>query len=853
MTNSLRSVRIVALLASIPFGDAVGVRAADAVVANAVATTDPSQPLVAFPGVVRLSGDNPRQQLFVSGPAPAGATGTPAEIASRRSDRTATAKYHSETPDVVAVSTSGLVTPVVSGTVGSGTGVIRVEADGHTLRIPVQVGDLSPKPLDFERDVQPILAKFSCNAGACHGKQRGQNGFQLSLLGFDSEFDHHALVSEARGRRVSLSGPETSLLLQKPAGTVPHGGGIRLAKESDGYRLLLDWIRQGALRRAGDAPKLVRISVYPLERILTRGEVQPLSVTAHYADGSTRDVTHLAHFQSNEAALVEVAPTGVLTAGTITGSGAVTARYEGMFAVVPVSVPVPDALPDSYYAALPRKTFVDDHVWAALRRLGLDASAPCNDATFARRATVDIIGRLPTPDEVRAFLADSADGKRERLVERLLAAPEYAQHQANKWADLLRPNPYRVGIKATLNYDQFIRDAFRKNKPYDQFVRDLITARGTSFRQGQTVLFRDRREPDELTTIVSQLFLGTRLECAKCHHHPSEVWGQEHFYSFAAYFARLGRKGTGLSTPISGSEEMLFTGKSGDVKHPLSGEVLAPRPLFAIDSLGAIPPDETDIDRRDLLAAWITSPGNPLFAKTQANRIWSDMMGVGLVEPVDDLRATNPATNESLLAALGNDFREHGFDNKHLIRRIANSAAYALDSVPTERNLVDTRNYSRHYRTRLRGEVLLDALVAVTEVPESFEAMPAGSSAKDLWTHRIDSQFLDAFGRPDENQDPPCERTRDTTVVQALHVMNSESVARKVTSDEGRAARLAKSDLTPDKIVEELYLACYGRFPTAEESTFAVGLFQPDAGSRRRATEDLLWALLNTPEFWFVN
>ncbi|MCH8830622.1 MAG: DUF1553 domain-containing protein, partial [Planctomycetes bacterium] len=388
--------------------------------------------------------------------------------------------------------------------------------------------------------------------------------------------------------------------------------------------------------------------------------------------------------------------------------------------------------------------------------------------------------------------------------------------------------------------------SFRKNKPLDQFTRELLTAQGGTFTHGAATLFRDRRSPDELTTIVSQLFLGIRLECAKCHHHPFEVWGQDDFYSFAAYFARIGRKGRGISTPISGSEEIIFTAAKGSVKHPLTGEVLPPRPLF-----GTAPKIDPNGDPREALAAWVTSDKNPYFAQVIVNRVWADLMGRGLVEPVDDLRATNPPTNGPLLKALAADFRQQKYDLKKLIRRITTSYVYGLSSLPNKRNTADTRYYSRHLRKRLRAETLLDSVVAITGVPETFAAMPPGSRAIQVWTHRIPSLFLDAFGRPDPNQDPPCERTGETTVVQALHLMNSEKLAAKITSDKGNAAKLAASKRTPTEIAEELYLLIYARFPTAEEKKIAASVFRKKGATRRQATEDLLWALLNTPEFVF--
>ena len=517
-----------------------------------------------------------------------------------------------------------------------------------------------------------------------------------------------------------------------------------------------------------------------------------------------------------------------------------------VIAVCTVSVPLPNEVPADVYDKLPRKSFVDDLVWKKLARLRITPSEPAADHTFLRRVYIDIIGRSPTVVETKKFLDDPSPEKRVTLINELLENPEYAEHWANKWADLLRPNPYHVGIKSVLNYDAWIRDSFHKNKPYDQFVRELVSAKGSTWRNGNTNMFRDRRQPEELTTIVSQLFLGIRLECAKCHHHPFEKWAQEDFYSFAAYFSRIGRKGTGISAPISGSEEYIFTAKSGQVVHPQTNVVLPPRPLFG--EAPAIGPDQ---DPRESLAAWITSPNNPYFAQVAVNRVWSDLMERGLVEPVDDLRATNPPSNGPLLDALAADFRDQGYDFKKLIRRITTSHVYGLSSTPNDRNAVDTRNYSRHYRQRLRAEVLLDSVSQITGTPDVFAAAAPGTKAKELWTVRIESLFLDAFGRPDPNQDPPCERSSEPTVVQVLHLMNSENLFSKVTTDTSRAAQLAKTELPPKEIIEELYLSVYSRRPTAAELTATLALFEKEGANRRQATEDLMWALLNTPEFVF--
>ncbi|MCA9077969.1 MAG: DUF1549 domain-containing protein [Planctomycetaceae bacterium] len=783
------------------------------------------------PFEVTLTGMSNRQQLVVT-----------RTIDGDISDVTRQASYVSDDANVATIDERGVIRAV-----GQGSAVIRVDVEGLQQSVAVTVRDLGEaNSLDFERDIQPILTRHACNSGPCHGKARGQNGFQLSLFGFDSDFDHQSLVKEARGRRVFFAAPEESLLLTKPTGIAPHGGGVRLEVGGEAYEMLRRWIAAGAPRRQPDTPTLTGVTIKPEARVLPYHASQQLQVTAHYSDDSMRDVTHMATYQSNESAIAAVDETGLVTASEVTGETAVMARYQGHFAVFTPSVPLPGDVPSEYYDDLPRRNFIDEHVYKGLERLSLTLSDTAPDHKFLRRAYVDIIGRVPTVEEARTFLDDLSPEKRDQLVDHLLAQPEYAEHWANKWADLLRPNPYRVGIKTVLNYDNWIRSAFRRNQPYDEFVRELITAEGSTWKDGHVTLYRDRRSPDEITTMVSQLFLGIRLECAKCHHHPFEVWGQEDFYSFAAFFAKLGYKGTGLSPPISGSEEMVFAGTSGNVTHPLTNVVMEPRPLFG---------DPVDVpadgDPRDALAAWLTSDDNPFFAQTMANRVWADIMGRGLVEPVDDLRATNPPSNTALLTALGNDFRDSGFDLKHLIRTITTSHIYGLSSLPTDRNAVDTRNFSRHYRVRLRAEVLADSWTQIVGMPQTYKAMPPGASAKEIWTHRVESQFLDTFGRPDPNQDPPCERTTDTTVVQALHLMNANDLHAKLVDDASWAAKLAESEIEPAQIVANVYLAVYSRLPDEEELQIALDLYDNEGSGRRTVTEDLLWALLNTPEFVF--
>ncbi len=792
-----------------------------------------SSKISAYPAKVQLIGHRARQQLLVT-----------ALKENQPDDLTRDVQFKSDQPAVVQVNEAGVLLPV-----SNGSATVTISNGTQKVNVPVEVKNFDQNALiDFERDVHPLFSRFNCNGGSCHGKQRGQGGFQLSMFAFDPEFDYSALTKESRGRRASPLAPDQSLVLLKGAGIAPHGGGKKLPAGNRYYDLVEQWISEGATRSVAETPKLVKISAEPTERIMQPKTKQQMVVTAHYSDGSTRDVTDLAEYMSSESVYVSVDEHGLVTAGSLMGEASIMARYMGNFASLSVTVPSKNSVPDSYYAKLPRNNFIDDLVWEKLKKYGLKPSDPVNEATYLRRVSLDIIGRTPTAEEARAFLQDTSPNKRERLIDYFLEQPEFGDHWANKWADMLRPNPYHVGIKTVLNYDAWIRQSFHQNKPLDQFTRELLTAKGGTWHNGAVTMFRDRRKPEELTTIVSQLFLGIRLSCAQCHHHPSEVWGQDDFYSFAAYFAKVGRKGRGISAPISGSEEMVFTSNSGSVRHPLTNEVLAPRPLF-----GKVPELKPNQDPREILADWIISPQNHFFAEVSANRIWADLMGRGIVEPIDDFRESNPPSNGPLVKALGNYFRDQKFDQKKYIKTILSSYVYSLSSLPNETNVGDGRNYSRFYRQRLRAEVLLDSISEMIGVPDSFLAMPANSTAKQLWTHRVKSVFLDSFGRPDPNQDPPCERTAETTVVQVLHMMNSREMHSRIKSPNGNSAKWAKSKMTPDQILEELYLTAYSRYPTIEEKRLGRSLFEKENVNRQEVIEDLMWALLNTPEYLFKN
>jgi len=704
----------------------------------------------------------------------------------------------------------------------------------------------------FLRDVLPILSKAGCNAGACHAKPDGQNGFRLSVFSYDPKSDYDEIVQEARGRRVFPAAPEESLLLLKPTLAIPHEGGERFDRDSEAYRVLAEWIRTGMTFRAENEPALTRLEVTPHRQVYETGATQQLAVRAHYSDATTRDVTALTSFDSNDKEIAQVGDGGMVSIGQTSGQAVVVARFMGMVGDAQITVPAAQLLPVERYAALPVHNFIDQLAYEHFKQLGLFPSEGCTDAEFLRRATLDTLGLVPTAEEARAFLDDTAPDKRSRAIERLLAHPAFPDFWANKWADLLRPNPDRVGVKGVYLLDQWLRESFRRNKPFDQFAREIILAEGNTHRDGPAVVYRDRREPAELTTMFSQLFLGVRLDCAKCHHHPNEKWGQDDFYRMAAFFGPVKQKGAGISPPISGGNETFYfaaaAAAKGAVKHPVTGEVMTPKPPD-----GPAAAVEENTDPRRALADWMTGESNPFFARAIANRVWAAFFWKGIVDPVDDFRLSNPASNPALLDALAAELVREKFDLKVLMRTILRSHLYQLSATPNETNRADTRNFSRFYRRRLPAEVMADAIADVTGVPNTYEGMPPGSRAMQAWTYKIDSRTMDAFGRPNSSSDCPCERDIRPSIVQSLHLTNSRSLHEKLksTSATAQVQRLADSDRSPSEIITELYLACYSRRPTPDELQLAMAAFTAPNATRRLATEDVLWALLNSAEFVF--
>lgn len=701
-------------------------------------------------------------------------------------------------------------------------------------------------PVSFRNDVMPHLISAGCASGNCHSKPEGQNNLKLSVFGFDPQHDYHEIVRDNRGRRLSLSAAEESLLLKKATGQIPHEGGTRFKSDSEAYRTLVAWIEQGAPFSVPNEAQLQSVTIEAPVQTYEKESRHQLRITASYSDESSRDVTALAEYLSQNPEIATISDTGEISVGELSGEGVIIVRYMGHVDIVRITVPSGKSLPEELFQRLPVHNEIDSLVYERHRKLGILASDGCSDEVFLRRVSLDLIGKIPSADRVRKFLADPRPDKRSRVIDELLDDPNYADHWAVVWGDLIRPNPSRVGVKPVFLLDQWIRDSFRQNKPYDRMVRELLTAKGSSHQNGPVAMFRDKRDPVDTSAFVSQIFLGVRMDCAKCHHHPSEKWTQDDYYQLAAFFAQMKRKGQGISAPISGEPEYWWYGAQGTISQPVSGAIMVPKPPD-----GPEMPYDGKQDPREQLADWIAREDNPFFAKAIVNRIWSHLLGRGIVDPVDDFRISNPPTNEALLDFLAADFIRNGFDLKKLLRLIANSHTYQLSSQPNEHNITDTQNYSRFLKRRLSAEVLLDAVNDLTGIHDPFQGMPSDSRAVQTWNVKLSSDFMDAFGRPNASQECPCERDRKSSVVQALHLMNSSALQAKLQNPDSRIVRLAKSSMTHDELIREIYLATYGRAPEATELTEALRFFETRDDQRQAAIEDLTWALINSAEFVF--
>jgi len=781
-------------------------------------------------------------------------------------------------PKIARVGADRILRPVTDGET-----VLTVSYAGKTARVPVRVKEAKTRvPVEFTREIIPILTRAGCNQGSCHGSQYGKGGFKLSLAGFDPDLDYFTIIKQAGGRRALTVDPTRSLILLKSTLTLPHQGGKRLEVGSPDYNRIVAWLQGGAPGPQPDDPEVTKIEVFPAGRQMTVGKEQSLVVRATYSDGVVRDVTPWARFNTLNEAIAAVSPDAVVKA-VGRGETSVMVRFGGQATVARITIPFAQI---AKYPALPENNFVDKFVARKWKSLGLLPSGLCDDATFLRRVYFDVIGTPPPPEEVKAFLKDRSPDKRARLIDRVLDRSEYADYWTLKWGDLLRSERTRLGPKGMWSLTNWIRAQFRDNRPADQFVRDLITAQGSTFTNGPANYYRVASDPPNLAETTSQVFLGIRLQCAKCHHHPYEKWSQADYYQLAAFFARIGLKGS-QEFGIFGNEQVVHIRKDGEVYHPKTGGVMKPTPLggypAAMRARGPQTADLTDPDpdangdRRALLADWITKD-NILFARNIVNRYWGYLMGRGLVEPIDDQRVTNPPTNPELLDALAKDFMAHNYDLKHLIRTICNSRAYQLSSDAAKDNRNDTTFYTHYLIRRLPAEVLLDAINIATGTKEKFPELPLGYRAIQLPDPQIASRFLDLFGRAPRVIACECERAAEPNMTQALHLLMGDLINRKIQDGSGLLAKLVAAQKSNQEIIETLYLTALGRPPRHDEAAKAqkaiadlcdrLAVLPPKPlwglprirlprtqeardRDRKMVLEDILWALLNSKEFVF--
>lgn len=752
-------------------------------------------------------------------------------------DGTRAAQYASSDPKIAAIDSTGLITPH-----GDGSATITVTHAAGTAQVSVKVSGMKDgRQVDFGVDVLPLLSKFGCNAGGCHGKASGQNGFKLSLFGFDTAFDYDAIVKQARGRRVFPASPDESLLLRKASGRVPHGGGNRLPAESESYALVRRWIEAGALPPQTDAPRVKSLEVLPSEGLLKPGDTQQLSVIAHYSDGSRRDVTRSARYSSNLDPVAIADADGLVKATGETGEAAVMARFMGQVAVYKGIVPYGPALNE--IPGFQPINFIDELAAAKWKKLGVLPSATCDDATYLRRVTVDLVGRLPTVEEAKAFLADSAADKRVKLVDRLLQSPEYASFFAMRWGTILRNSNLAGADQAAYAFQGWMKDMIGRNRPYDEFVRGIVAASG-EWQDAPAINWYWQMRDDQLHQVTSdtaQVFLGIRLQCARCHHHPYERWGQDDYYGLAGFFTRLGRKSFGQPPPYFASA----TPTTGE-KNPLTDKV--PEPKYPDGDLAKFTPED---DPRHGLVDWMAKPENPYFSRVLVNRLWGHFFGRGIVHDIDDMRETNPPSNAALLETLAKEFRDHKFDMKHMIRLMVTSRVYQLSSEPNDSNKNDRQNFARFYGRRLIAEVLHDGVDQATGTKTKFNGVAGSARAIDLPHEGFGSYFLDTFDRPRRVTGCECGRSSGATLAQVLLLANSDDIENKIASGEGRIAKALAAKMPVDAIIDDLYLATLGRHPSPEKLESHLRFVGSDPKEQKALLEDILWTLLNSKEFSF--
>jgi hypothetical protein len=733
---------------------------------------------------------------------------------------------------------------------GEGDATIRVHAGGAEGALAVKVTDAAVKPVRFVRDVIPIMSRVGCNAGTCHGSAKGKNGFKLSLRGYDPDFDYQALINDISGRRFNRVAVEESLMLLKPTAEVPHEGRQVFKVGSREYNLLRDWIKEGAKAEEVAAGRANGLEILPADiNLALPGMSQRIVVLAKYPDGKLREVTRDAVLSSNNGDVAQVKD-GVVTS-VRRGEAAILIRYEGNYTAREVVVMGDRS--GYQWADVPEYNYIDGHVYGKLKKVKTLPSDVCSDIEFLRRASLDITGLPPKSDKVRAFLADTTPQreKREKLVDELLASKDYSEYWANRWADLLQCTSESLGQKAVWQYKDWIRQAIRENKPYDQFVREILLAEGNAYKNPAVNYYRVLREPGKIAEDVSQTFLGVRFNCNKCHDHPFERWTQNQYYEFAAYFSRVAIKrgfmdrevvkdeGSGTERIIS--EEVVYRKRDGgEVTHPKTGKVMAPHAPF-----GSAKPADDD-DRRVAFVEWLTSKENPIFAKSMANRTWSYFFGRGIIDPVDDIRASNPPSNAPLLDALTEEYIKSGFDTKKLIRTICTSRTYQLSFKKNKWNEDDRINFASSQPRRLSAEQMVDAVALVTgHRPKS---LPGGMRAAEAPDAKIaGDDFLTLFGRPKRQSACECERSSNLTLSHAMNLINGATIGEAVNAPDNKIAELVNREADNKKLVEEIYFTILNRPPTEKEFALA----DLSGGNRLEAAQDLAWALLNSPAFLF--
>ena len=714
------------------------------------------------------------------------------------------------------------------------------------------------KSWNFRHDVLPIISKAGCNTGGCHGALAGKGEFRLSLDGYDPVTDHYNITRETRGRRIEFAEPAKSLFVIKPTSAVRHKGGKVIHEESADYRILTEWIQQGAQGPTKNDPILERLEITPAQSLLQKNDKIQLQVKAFFSDGNSKDVTPWVRYRSTDATVAEVdAKTGKVSVIGY-GEGAVAAWYSSQIVIARITSPWPNKLEEKDFAKYSERNLIDAKVNEQLQRLNLKPSEQCTDSEFIRRAFIDVIGTLPTPEETNAFLANPAPDKRDDLVDKLLNRPEFVDYWTYRWSDLFLINGKRLRPKAIKAYYTWLREQIEKNAPWNELVREVVTAKGESLQNGATNFYAVHQEPETMAENVSQAFMSLSIGCAKCHNHPLEKWTNDQYYSFANLFARVRAKGWGGEARDGEGVRTLFVKMGGDLIQPRTGKPQPPAPLDA----EPIPSDSSE-DRREILADWLTSRENPYFTRSIANRVWANFFGKGIVNPVDDLRISNPASNEPLLDAISRFLVEQDYDLKSLMRLILRSETYQRSSVPLPENKHDDSYFSRYYPRRMMAEVLHDAIAQVTEVSAKFndlllfdgstkktEFYPEGTRALQLYDSAVSSYFLKTFGRNEREITCECERSNKPSMVQVLHLSNGDTLNLKLRGDKSCVAELVP--LKDTEVIDRAYLACLSRYPTAGERKRLATIFaETPKDHRRTVLEDLFWALMTSREFLF--